>query len=108
MKLLFDQGTPVPLRKYLLGHSVVTAYEQGWNDIRNGDLLKQAEAEGFDALITTDQNIRYQQNLTGRKISIVVLMTTSWPRIKKQVATVVQSIDSLQPGSYIELSISLN
>jgi hypothetical protein len=108
MKLLFDQGTPVPLRKYLLSHTVVTAYEQGWNDIRNGDLLKQAEAEGFDALITTDQNIRYQQNLTARKISIVVLMTTSWPRIKKQVAMVVDSIDALQPGSYVELSIPFN
>lgn len=108
MKLLFDQGTPVPLRNYLLSHTVVTAYEQGWNDTRNGDLLKQAEAEGFDALITTDQNIRYQQNLTARKISIVVLMTTSWPRIKKQVAMVVDSIDALQPGSYIEISISLN
>lgn len=108
MKLLFDQGTPVPLRKYLLSHTVVTAYEQGWNDIRNGDLLKQAEAEGFDALITTDQNIRYQQNLTARKISIVVLMTTSWPRIKKQVAMVVDSTDALQPGSYVELSIPFN
>ena len=76
MKLLFDQGTPVPLRKYLLNHTVVTAYEQGWNDIRNGDLLQRAETADFDAIITTDQNIRYQQNLTGRKISIVVLLTT--------------------------------
>lgn len=108
MKLLFDPSTPVPLRKYLLNHTVATAYEQGWNDIRNGDLLKQAEAEDFDTIITTDQNLRYQQNLSGRKISIVVLMTTSWPRIKKQIAIVVQAIDSLQPGSYIELPIPFN
>ncbi|MBL8187013.1 MAG: hypothetical protein JNK38_03345 [Acidobacteria bacterium] len=108
MKLLFDQGTPVPLRKYLLSHTVVTAYEQGWNDIRNGDLLQRAETADFDAIITTDQNIRYQQNLTGRKISIVVLLTTSWPRIKKHVAMVVGSIDTLQPGSYIELPIPFN
>ncbi|MBS1788451.1 MAG: hypothetical protein JST85_12055 [Acidobacteria bacterium] len=77
MKLLFDQGTPVPLRQFLKLHSVETAYAKGWGNIRNGELLSRAEVEGFDALITTDQNIRYQQNLTDRKISIVVLLTTS-------------------------------
>ena len=72
MKILFDQGTPVPLRQFLKLHSVETAYDKGWDNIRNGELLSRAEAEGFNALITTDQNIRYQQNLSGRKISIVV------------------------------------
>jgi hypothetical protein len=105
MKLLFDQGTPVPLRKYLPNHIVETAYEKGWSGIQNGELLTRAEAEGFDALITTDQNIRYQQNLANRKISIVVLLTTSWPRIKKQVVSIAQIIDSLQPGSYTEIPI---
>ena len=82
MKLLFDQGTPVPLRKHLLNHVVETAYERGWSNLKNGDLLSQAESEGFEALITTDQNLRHQQNLSGRRISVVVLMTTNWPRIK--------------------------
>jgi len=77
MKLLFDQGTPVPLRRYLLNHLAETAYEKGWNDIGNGELLMLAESEDFDALITTDQNLRYQQNLSGRKIAIAVLMTTN-------------------------------
>jgi hypothetical protein len=77
MKLLFDQGTPVPLRNHLLNHIVETAYEKGWSTLKNGDLLSQAEAEGLDALITTDQNLRYQQKLSGRRISVVVLMTTS-------------------------------
>jgi len=105
MKLLFDQGTPVPLRKYLPNHIVETAYEKGWSGIQNGELLTRAETEGVDALITTDQNIRYQQNLADRRISVVVLLTTSWPRIKKQAVSIAQIINSLQPGSYIEIPI---
>ncbi len=105
MKLLFDQGTPVPLRQHLSHHIVETAYEKGWSNIKNGDLLTYAEADGFAALITTDQNLRYQQNLTGRKISIVVLLTTSWPRIKKHIALIIQVIDNLQLGSYEEIPI---
>jgi len=105
MKLLFDQGTPVPLRQFLLAHAVETAYDKGWSNIKNGALLRLAEDEGFETLITTDQNLRYQQNLTGRKIAIAVLMTTSWPRIKNHVATVVPIIDGLQPGDYIEIPI---
>jgi predicted nuclease of predicted toxin-antitoxin system len=104
MKLLFDQGTPVPLRDHLPNHTVETAYEKGWSQLKNGDLLARAESNGFDALITTDQNLQYQQNLTGRKISVVVLLTTSWPRIKNHVALIVQAIDTLQPGGYEEVS----
>ena len=105
MKLLFDQGTPVPLRNYLVNHTVETAYELGWSSLKNGDLLTRAEAGGFDALITTDQNLRYQQNLTVRKISVVVLLTTNWPRIRKHITLVVQVIDRLHLGSYEEISI---
>ena len=103
MKLLFDQGTPVPLRNHLLNHIVETAYEKGWSNLKNGDLLTQADAEGFDALITTDQNLRYQQNLSGRRISVVVLLTTNWPRIKKYAALIVKAIDNLHPASYEEI-----
>ncbi|MGA9998332.1 MAG: hypothetical protein WBP93_23160 [Pyrinomonadaceae bacterium] len=103
MKLLFDQGTPVPLRTHLPNHSVETAYEKGWSNLNNGDLLAHAESDGFDALLTTDQNLLHQQNLTGRRISIVVLLTTSWPRIKNHIALVVRTIDNLQPGSYKEI-----
>ncbi len=103
MKLLFDQGTPVPLRTHLPGHAVETTYERGWSNLKNGDLLARAEAEGFDALVTTDQQLRHQQNLTGRKIGVVVLMTTSWPRIRGHIDSVVQVIDNLRPGSYEEI-----
>jgi hypothetical protein len=62
MKVLFDQGTPAPLRHALVGHSVSTAYEMGWAKLENGDLLNAADAS-FDVFVTTDQNLRYQQNL---------------------------------------------
>lgn len=104
MKLLFDQGTPAPLRNYLPSHTIETAYERGWGGLSNGDLLTRAEAEGFDVLVTTDQNLRYQQNLAGRKISVVVLMTTSWPRIRGDVSQVAHALDNLRPGSYEELA----
>lgn len=80
MKILFDQGTPVPLREHLTGHTVQTAFELGWSNLENGALLTVAE-DAFDLLITTDQQLRYQQNLAVRKLSVLVLMTTSWPRI---------------------------
>ena len=73
MKILFDQGTPVPLRQTLVDHNVITVYEMGWSDLANGDLLGAAEAQQFEVLVTTDKNLRYQQNLTGRTIAIFVL-----------------------------------
>lgn len=81
MRILFDQGTPAPLREHLPGHSVETAYEKGWSALRNGELLAKAEAE-FDLLITTDRNLRHQQDLAALRIAILVLPITSWPRLQ--------------------------
>jgi hypothetical protein len=103
MQVLFDQGTPVPLRRYLAPHVVVTVFEKGWSTLQNGELLRIAEHEGFEALVTTDQNLKYQQNLRERRIAIVVLMTTSWPRIKRNVSHVITVINSVKPGDYIEI-----
>jgi len=75
-----------------------------WSNLQNGALLTAAEAEGFDALITTDQNLRYQQNLVSRRISVIVLLTTNWPRIKINVILVAQAIDNLRSGSYEEIA----
>ena len=99
------QGTPVPLRKHLATHQVATAFELSWNNLKNGELLQMAEENGFSVLVTTDQNLRYQQNLMDHKIAIVVLTTTSWPRIERVVASVAKAVDSTAPGSYIEVSI---
>jgi hypothetical protein len=70
MKILFDHGTPAPLRRALSGHAVSTAYEMAWTALDNGALLDAAETH-FDALITTDQNLRYQQNLSGLRLAIL-------------------------------------
>jgi hypothetical protein len=103
MQVLFDQGTPVPLRRSLTLHVVVTVFEKKWSTLQNGDLLRVAEHEGFEVFVTTDQNLKYQQNLRERQIAIVVLMTTSWPRIKRKVSHVVTVINSVKPGDYIEI-----
>ncbi len=103
MRILFDQGTPVPLRDYLTGHAIETAFECGWSTLENGELLAAAE-DSFDLLITTDQNLRYQQNLSGRNISILVLMTTSWPRIQTSIPQIQEAIDRMRPGELSEIT----
>jgi hypothetical protein len=105
VRVLFDQGTPVPLRKYLVAHQVTTIFELGWSNLKNGELLQKSEESGFSVLVTTDQNLRYQQNLSSRKIAIVVLTTTSWPRIERAVERVAKAVDSAAPSSYVEIVI---
>ncbi len=72
MRILFDQGAPVPLRVLLTRHSVTTVYELGWSQLQNGGLLERAEVAGYEAFVTTDQNLRYQQNLPGRRMAIAI------------------------------------
>jgi len=105
VRILFDQGTPVPLRNHLPSHEVATVFELHWSTLTNGDLLLQAETAGFDLLVTTDQNLRYQQNLAARRIAVVVLSSTSWPRIQKAIANVVDAITRARPGVYIEVTV---
>ena len=99
MRVLFDQATPVPIRPYLAGHDVHTAAQQGWDRLKNGELLAAAEADGFDVLLTTDKNMRYQQNLAGRKIALVVLGRQQWPSLQPYVQLVVEAVNAALPGS---------
>jgi len=105
MRILFDQGTPVPLRKALTNHEVTTAYERGWSELKNGELLNAAEEEGFEVFVTTDSNLKYQQNLQSRRIAIIMLTTTSWPRIRQAIETVVLAVDGASEGMYVEVAI---
>jgi pantothenate kinase type III len=105
VRILFDQGTPVPLRSHLSSHEVATAFELHWSTLTNGELLLQAEAAGFDLLVTTDQNLRYQQNLAARRVAAVVISSTSWPRIQKGIANVVDAITRARPGVYLEVTV---
>ena len=105
MRILFDQATPVPIRPFLVHHAVRTAAQQGWDRLRNGDLLTAAEESGFDVLLTTDKNMRYQQNLAGRRIAIVVLGQQQWPYLRPHVQRVVEAVNAATPGSYVEVDI---
>jgi hypothetical protein len=99
MNILFDQGTPVPLRRHLHEHTVTTTYECGWSSLANGQLLTQAEHAGIDLLITTDQNLRYQQNLRTRRIAILVLRSTSWPKIQLRLHAVQDAVQRAGVGT---------
>lgn len=103
MRILFDQRTPVPLRDHLTGNVIETAFELGWSTLENGALLAAAE-ESFELLITTDQKLRYQQNLAGRQLRILILMTTSWPRIQKSIPEILEAIDRLNSGEFLEIT----
>ena len=103
MRVLFDQATPVPIRRYLEGHDVRTAAQQGWDTLKNGELLAAAEGDGFDVLLTTDKNMPYQQSLAGRKIAVVVLGQGRWSAIKRCVPEIVAAVNTAAPGSFIEV-----
>ena len=105
MRILFDQGTPVPLRRFLTRHDVSTAFERGWSRLKNGELLAAAESAGFAVLVTTDTNLKYQQNLVGRRLAIVVLSTPSSPRIQSAIEAVVTAIDHAEQASFAEVEI---
>ena len=103
MKILFDQGTPFPLRKFLSAADVSTASECGWSDLSNGDLISAAEKSGFDVLVTTDTNLRYQQNLSGMIIAIAVVLSPAWPILRERAEEVARAIEEIRPGTYMEI-----
>ena len=105
MKVLFDQGTPIPLRRHLRPHTVKTVYELAWNTLQNGALISRAEADGFDVLVTTDTNWKYQQNMAGRKLAVVVLLSTSWPKIQAKIPEVLKAVNEASEGRYTEVPI---
>ena len=107
MRILLDQGTPDPIREYIQGHTIKTAWEQGWDKLANGDLLDAAEDSGFQVLVTTDQNFPYQQNLTGRKIAVVVLSKANWKLIQRAMPHIVAAILAAKPGTFTEVEIPL-
>jgi len=105
MLILFDNGTPSPLRYALQGHVIVEAIERGWERTANGALIAAAEAAGFEVLLTTDKNLRYQQNLQGRKIAFVVIGNQQWPTLRRYVERVVAAVNAATPGSFTEVDI---
>jgi hypothetical protein len=106
MRILFDHGTPHGLSSALKHHAVVTAFDKGWDTLSNGALLKAAEEEGFNLLLTTDRRLQYQQNLKNRKIAVVVLTgTTKWSQVRLHLERIAAAVDGCGAGHYIEVKI---
>jgi len=103
VRILFDQGVPAPLRRYFSKPEVIVAAELGWSRLTNGQLLDAAEQE-FNLLVT-DQWLRYQQNLAGRKLSILILPSTSWPKLEPNHANIIAAAESIATGAYVELQL---
>jgi glutamate racemase len=100
MLVLFDQGTPVAIAKFLVGHAVKTARRLNWDTLANGELLNAAEQAGFEVLLTTDKNLAYQQNLKSRRIAIVVLGRNRWSIVRAVVPQIVAAVNVALPGTY--------
>jgi hypothetical protein len=105
MLTLFDNGTPAPHRYWLKGHVVVEAVERGWDRLASGELIAAAEAAGFDLLLTTDKNMRYQQNLEGRRIAFVVIGNQQWPTLRRYIERVVEAVNAATPCRFTEVEI---
>jgi hypothetical protein len=107
MLVLFDHVTPRGIARSLTGHAVTRAKERGWDKLTNCDLLAEAERAGFDVLLTADKNMRYQQNLAGRRIALVVMSTPQWPRVKLHLDRIAAAVSAAIPGSFVEVEIPL-
>ena len=107
MRVLFDNSPPRGLANVLVGHAVTEARDQGWDRLRNGELLDAAEKAGFEIFVTPDQNIRYPQNLEGRTIAIVVLSVGRWTLVKPHLSQISEAVNAATPGSFVEIDIPL-
>ena len=105
MLVLFDHSTPAPLTSHLIGHRVIDARDRGWDRLSNGDLLDEAERGGFDVLLTADKSMHYQQNLSGRRIALMVLSTPQWPVARLHIERIALAVNGAAPGSYTEVNM---
>jgi hypothetical protein len=108
LRILFDKNVPVGVRRFLPGHQVRTIFEMEWNpQLENGELLGAAEEAAFHVMVTSDQNIRHQQNLIGRSLALVVLGSNIWPIVKEYSEEISRLVNAATPGSYAFLEMPL-
>jgi hypothetical protein len=105
--VLFDHNVPRGLARTLKAHTVVEARARGWHLLKNGELLQAAEDAAFDVLVTSDKGIKHQQNLTGRKIALVVLSQGRWKPVSQRLEAIAAAVDAARPGSYTEVELPL-
>jgi hypothetical protein len=96
---LFDENVPAPLRHFFPDDQVATVQQLGWSGISNGELLALAESD-FEVILLADKNMRYQQNLAGRKIAIFELPTNRWPILEPLGISIAAAVHGLLPGTY--------
>lgn len=101
MKVLLDECVPVQVRNALAAHDVSTVSGLRWKGRENGDLITTAETAGFEVLVIADKNLRYQQNLSGRKIATAELWTNHRPTLEQHFARIASAVSNATPGSYI-------
>ncbi len=104
MRILLDECVPWPMHKLLVGHECSTAQREGWGGVKNGELLRLAEGK-FDLFITSDQNIRYQQNLIARHLPVLELSTNKLRRITAAADLILAAIAAMQPGEFRQLQV---
>lgn len=111
MKILFDHCVTKPLRREFPQHEIKLSREMGWQGLKNGRLLDAAQAEGFEVFLTVDQNIRYQQNLKGRKIAVIVMIAAGGITVddlKPLVPEIEKMLEVAQPGELYEVTSAKN
>jgi hypothetical protein len=104
-RVLLDEGVPIGVRRLVVGCAVESVAEAGRAGLTNGALITAAEQAGFEVMVTADQNIRYQQNLTGRRLALVVLTTNHWDTIQAYGTGILGAVEAATPGSYVTISL---
>ncbi len=105
MRILLDHNVPRPLKNNLPGHDTDTAADRGWQELNNGELLDQAETDGYELFLTSDRRIPFQQNLTRRNISVLILTTNSWPRLRQRLNDINEAVEAMRHNQLSQLDI---
>ena len=105
MRILFDNGTPKQIAAFLTAHQITRADQLGWGALENGELIAKAESQGYELFLSTDKNIKYQQDLMKRKIAIVVLGNQNWPLVRPYLEQIAAAVNAAKPGSFTEVAI---
>jgi hypothetical protein len=105
--VLFDNNIPRGLARALKDHTVIEARARNWHLLKNGELLQAAEDAAFDVMVTSDKGIKYQQNLTHRKIALVILSQGRWKPVRQRLEAIAAAVDAATPGSYTEVELPI-
>ena len=104
MNILLDECTPRMVKKRLPKLNIQTVQEMGWSGLKNGELLAAAESQ-FDVFVTTDQNLRYQQNLQDRKLAVLLLPGNQVPIVERLITDIEANLKTIRAGDFIAIPL---